>query len=63
MKVLQRGASPRVKLLRITTRSGGKKEMRGTEVRRALGLRDTWFFVRRRVRTPATLRLVTRLAP
>ena len=63
MRVLQRGASPRVKLIRITTRSGATKEMSGTEVRRALGLRDTWFVVRRRVRTPATLRLVTRPAP
>jgi hypothetical protein len=37
--------------------------MSGAEVRRALGLRDTWFSVRRRVQTPATLRLVTALPP
>lgn len=60
IKILARGASPRVKLLRLTTRSGATKEMSGAEVRRALGLRDTWFVVRRRVLTPATLRLVTR---
>jgi stage II sporulation protein D len=63
IKVLQRGVSPRVRLIRITTRNGATKEMSGTEVRRALGLRDTWFYVRRRVRTPATLRLVTKPSP
>ena len=59
IKILARGASPRVKLLRLTTRSGATKEMSGVEVRRALGLRDTWFVVRRRVLNPTTLRLVT----
>jgi stage II sporulation protein D len=59
MKILERGASPRVKLLRITTRTGGVKVMRGTEVRRALGLRDTWFVPKRKLRTPQTLRLVS----
>ena len=58
IKVLARGVSPRVKLIRFTSRNGAIKEMRGTEVRRLLGLRDTWFTPRRRVRTPATLRLV-----
>ncbi len=58
IKVLERGVSPRVKLIRFTSRSGAVKEMRGTEVRSLLGLRDTWFTPRRRVRTPATLRLV-----
>jgi stage II sporulation protein D len=58
IKVLQRGVSPRVKLIRFTSRNGAVKEMRGTDVRRLLGLRDTWFSPRRRVRTPATLRLV-----
>jgi stage II sporulation protein D len=58
IKVLQRGASPRVKLIRFTSRNGAVKEMRGSDVRRLLGLRDTWFTPRRRVRTPATLRLV-----
>lgn len=57
IKILARGASPRVKLLRLTTRSGATKELSGPEVRRALGLRDTWFVVRRRVLTPATLKL------
>ena len=56
--VLARGASPRVRMLRVVTRAGAVKDMRGSEVRRALGLRDTWFVVRRRVRTPATMRLV-----
>lgn len=59
IKVLQRGASPRVKLVRFVARNGTFKEMRGTEVRRLLGLRDSWFVPRRRVLTPATLRLVT----
>jgi stage II sporulation protein D len=63
IKILARGASPRVKLLRLTTRSGATKEMSGPEVRRALGLRDTWFVVRRRVLNPATLRLVTKPVP
>jgi len=45
------------------TRGGAVKDMRGSEVRRALGLRDTWFVVRRRVRTPATMRLVTQSLP
>jgi stage II sporulation protein D len=61
--VLARGVSPRVRLLRVVTRGGAVKEMRGSEVRRALGLRDTWFVVRRRVRTPATMRLVTQSLP
>ena len=63
MKILERGASPRVKLLRITTRSGGVKVMRGTDVRKALGLRDTWFVPKRKRRTPETLRLVSSLPP
>jgi len=61
--VLARGASPRVRMLRVVTRGGAVKDMRGSEVRRALGLRDTWFVVRRRVRTPATMRLVTQSLP
>jgi stage II sporulation protein D len=63
LKVLERGASPRVKRLRVVTRSGGVKVMSGVEVRRALGLRDTWFSPKRRVLTKATLRLVTPAAP
>jgi stage II sporulation protein D len=59
IKILQRGASPRVKLVRFTSRNGTFKDLRGTEVRSLLGLRDSWFFPRRKVRTPATLRLVT----
>ena len=59
IKVLQRGASPRVKLVRFVARNGTFKELRGTEVRSLLGLRDSWFVPRRRVLTPATLRLVT----
>jgi stage II sporulation protein D len=61
--VVRRGVSPRVRTVRIITRTGAVKEMSGAEVRRALGLRDTWFSVRRRVQTPATLRLVTALPP
>ena len=63
IKVLQRGVSPRVKLIRFTSRNGAVKEMRGSDVRRLLGLRDTWFTPQRRVRTPATLRLVTATSP
>ena len=63
IKVLQRGVSPRVKLIRFTSRNGAVKEMRGSDVRRLLGLRDTWFTPQRRVRTPATLRLVTPTSP
>ena len=59
IKVLQRGASPRVKLVRFTARNGTFKDLRGTEVRSLLSLRDSWFTPRRRVRTPQTLRLVT----
>lgn len=59
--VVARGKSPRVRTIRVVTRSGAVKEMTGSQIRRALGLRDTWFSVRRRVRTPATLRLVTGL--
>jgi stage II sporulation protein D len=50
MKVIERGVSPRAKRVRITSRSGAVKIMTGAEVRRALGLRDTWFFVKRTVR-------------
>ncbi len=57
-KVLERGVSPRVKLIRFTARNGFVREMSGAEVRKLLGLRDTWFVARRRLRTPATLRLV-----
>lgn len=59
VQVLERGASPRVKLVRFHGRNGSFKDLRGTEVRRLLGLRDTWFTPRRRVRTPVTMRLVT----
>ena len=47
--VLRRGDSPRVREARVTTRSGGQTVMTGTEIRSALGLRDTWFTVRERV--------------
>ena len=63
VKVLERGVSPRVKSVRFIGRNGTIKEMRGTEIRSLLGLRDTWFFPRRKVRTPATLRLVTPVPP
>jgi hypothetical protein len=46
-EVLRRGASPRVLDLRLHTASGATVDVTGTQVRRALGLRDTWFFVRR----------------
>lgn len=52
MKVIERGVSPRAKLVRITSRSGAVKIMRGSEIRSALGLRDTWFYVKRKVRAP-----------
>jgi stage II sporulation protein D len=61
MKILETGVSPRVKQIRIVTRTGGVKVMRGTDVRKALGLRDTWFVPKRKIRTPATLRLVSSL--
>lgn len=58
-KVLQRGASPRVVRIRVYNRKGAFRDLRGSEVRSRLGLRDTWFTVRRKVRTPSTLALVS----
>jgi stage II sporulation protein D len=46
-KVVRRGESPRVMDLQLRTASGATVDVSGTTVRRALGLRDTWFFVRR----------------
>jgi stage II sporulation protein D len=57
IQVLERGVSPRVKLVRFTARNGVTRDMRGTELRSLLGLRDSWFYPRRKVKTPATLRL------
>jgi SpoIID/LytB domain protein len=45
--VLRRGASPRVMDLRLTTAAGATLDVTGSQVRKALGLRDTWFFVGR----------------
>jgi stage II sporulation protein D len=47
--VLRRGVSPRVREARVTTRSGRQAILSGTEIRSALGLRDTWFTVTDRV--------------
>jgi stage II sporulation protein D len=46
--VLRRGVSPRVREARVTTRSGRRATFSGTEIRSALGLRDTWFAVSER---------------
>jgi stage II sporulation protein D len=46
VQVLARGVSPRVTRLRATAVDGRSAVLAGTEVRRRLGLRDTWFDVR-----------------
>ncbi|MGD9570577.1 MAG: SpoIID/LytB domain-containing protein [Thermoleophilia bacterium] len=46
--VLKRGVSPRVVSARATTASGRSKTFGGLELRRLLGLRDSWFTVTRR---------------
>jgi stage II sporulation protein D len=48
-KVLKRGVSPRVVKARIVG-TGGSTVVNGPQIRSRLGLRDTWFYVRR-VRT------------
>ena len=45
-KVLQRGVSPRVVKARITG-TRGSTVVTGPQIRTRLGLRDTWFYVRR----------------
>ncbi|MGI9539366.1 MAG: SpoIID/LytB domain-containing protein [Miltoncostaeaceae bacterium] len=45
VRVLRRGKSPRVVEALVVTRSGARHTRSGTELRRALGLRDTWFTV------------------
>jgi stage II sporulation protein D len=47
VQVLRRGASPRVRLARLVARDGSRVEVTGAQLRLALGLRDTWFTVRR----------------
>ena len=45
LRVLSRGRSPRVIEALVVTRSGARHRRSGAELRRALGLRDTWFTV------------------
>ncbi len=45
-EVARQGVSPRVITLRVTTVDGVPHDLPGASVRRALGLRDTWFVVR-----------------
>lgn len=45
VRVLRRGRSPRVVEALVVTRSGTRHLRSGTELRRDLGLRDTWFTV------------------
>lgn len=45
VRVLRRGRSPRVVEALVVTRSGSRHTRSGTELRRDLGLRDTWFTV------------------
>lgn len=47
VQVVRRGASPRVRLARLVARDGSRTTVTGVAIRRALGLRDTWFYVRR----------------
>jgi stage II sporulation protein D len=47
VQVLKRGASPRVMLARLVARDGSRVDVTGAQLRLALGLRDTWFTVRR----------------
>ena len=49
VQVLKRGASPRVRLARLVSRDGSRTQVSGAQLRLALGLRDTWFTVRRQV--------------
>lgn len=48
VEILSRGASPRVRSVRVTTTDGREVTMSGADVRARLGLLDTWFTVRRR---------------
>jgi stage II sporulation protein D len=52
-KVLQRGVSPRVVKARITG-TRGSTVVTGPQIRTRLGLRDTWFYVRRVKTTRST---------
>jgi stage II sporulation protein D len=45
LSVVQRGASPRVISMRVRTATGSQVDVTGARFRRALGLRDTWFYV------------------
>jgi SpoIID/LytB domain protein len=47
-RVVQRGSSPRVVTMRVTTANGASMEVSGRQVRKVLDLRDTWFYVTRR---------------
>lgn len=47
VRVLRRGTSPRVRLVRVTTEDGAERTLSGAEVQAAAGLRSTWFSVRR----------------
>ncbi len=47
LEILARGASPRVRSVRVTTTAGRTETISGADVRARLGLRDTWFTVRR----------------
>lgn len=44
-EIIERGQSPRVKRVRVTTTKGRVAELSGADVRARLGLRDTWFSV------------------
>jgi stage II sporulation protein D len=46
-RVLRRGVSPRVVTMQVVTAAGVRRDVSGRLVRKALGLRDTWFYVRR----------------
>jgi stage II sporulation protein D len=63
LTVERRGSSPRVLRILAVTTSGRRVEMTGTQVRRALKLRDTWFTVVRRPLTPATAGLLRPTPP
>lgn len=50
VRIIARGASGRAVKVRIVTRAGAVKIMSGPQVRTALGLRSSWFEVRRQIR-------------
>jgi stage II sporulation protein D len=59
LQVLRRGRSPRVIMARVVTTAGARVDVSGAEIRRVLGLRDTWFTVARRVVSRATAARLT----